>query len=96
MIFTNNEQNKIVARVFAPLSGIVEDAATGSACGALGALLASRNNLQTGKIDFEIHQGESIGRPSYIYISVKKEQGQVIKTSISGKCILVSEGNFYI
>ena len=61
MIFTNNEQNKIVARVFAPLSGIVEDAATGSACGALGALLASRSNLQTGKIDFEINQGELIG-----------------------------------
>ena len=96
MIFTNNVGKNIVARVFAPLSGIVEDAATGSACGALGALLASRNNLQTGKIDFEIHQGESIGRPSYIYVSVKKEQGQVIKTSISGKCILVSEGNFYI
>ena len=96
MIFTNNVGKNIVARVFAPLSGIVEDAATGSACGALGALLASRNNLKTGKIDFEIHQGESIGRPSYIYVSVKKEQGQVIKTSISGKCILVSEGNFYI
>ena len=96
MIFTNNDGSNIVARVFAPLSGIVEDAATGSACGALGALLASRNNLQTGKIDFEIHQGESIGRSSHIYVSVEKEQGQVIKTSISGKCILVSEGNFYI
>ena len=96
MIFTNNEQNKIVARVFAPLSGIVEDAATGSACGALGALLASRNNLQTGKIDFEINQGEIIGRPSYINVSVIKEQGEVIKTSISGKCVLVSEGTFYI
>ena len=96
MIFTNNEQNKIVARVFAPLSGIVEDAATGSACGALGALLASRNNLQTGKIDFEINQGESIGRPSFINVSVTKEQGEIIKTSISGKCVLVSEGTFYI
>ena len=96
MIFTNKVGKNIFARVFAPLSGIVEDAATGSACGALGALLASRNSLLTGKIDFKIHQGESIGRPSYIYVSVKKEQGQVIKTSISGKCILVSEGNFYI
>ena len=96
MIFTNNDGNNIVARVFAPLSGIVEDAATGSACGALGALLASRSNLQTGKIDFEINQGESISRPSYINVSVIKEQGEVIKTSISGKCVLVSEGTFYI
>ena len=96
MIFTYNEQNNIVARVFAPLSGIVEDAATGSACGALGALLASRNNLQTGKIDFEMHQGESIGRPSYINVSVIKEKGEVIKTSVSGKCVIVCEGTFYI
>ncbi len=96
MIFANNFGNNIVARVFAPLSGIVEDAATGSACGALGALLASRNNLQTGKINFEINQGESIGRPSYINVSVIKGQGEVIKTSISGKCVLVSEGTFYI
>ena len=96
MIFTNNVGKNIVARVFAPLSGIVEDAATGSACGALGALLAFRNNMLTGKIDFEIHQGESIGRPSYINVSVIKEKGEVIKTSISGKCVLVSEGTFYI
>ena len=96
MIFTNNVGKNIVARVFAPLSGIVEDAATGSACGALGALLAFRNNMLTGKIDFEIHQGESIGRPSYINVSVIKEKGEVIKTSISGKCILVSEGTFHI
>ena len=96
MIFTNNVCKNIFARVFAPLSGIVEDAATGSACGALGALLASRNNLQTGKIDFEINQGESIGRPSFINVSVTKEQGEIIKTSISGKCVLVSEGTFYI
>ena len=96
MIFTNNVGKNIVARVFAPLSGIVEDAATGSACGALGALLASRNNMLTGKIDFEIHQGESIGRPSYINVSVIKEKGEVIKTSISGKCVLVSEGTFHI
>ena len=96
MIFTNNVGKNIVARVFAPLSGIVEDAATGSACGALGALLAFRNNMLTGKIDFEIHQGESIGRPSYINVSVIKEKGEVIKTSISGKCVLVSEGTFHI
>ena len=96
MIFTNNVGKNIVARVFAPLSGIVEDAATGSACGALGALLASRNNMPTGKINFEIHQGENIGRPSYINVSVIKEKGEVIKTSISGKCVLVSEGTFHI
>ena len=50
MIFTNNEWNNITVRVFAPLSGIVEMQRTGSACGALGALLASRNNLRTGKL----------------------------------------------
>ena len=50
----------------------------------------------SGNINFEINQGESIGRTSYINVSVIKEQGEVIKTSISGKCVLVSEGTFYI
>ena len=52
MIYYRGNQQNIFARVFAPLSGIVEDAATGSACGALGALLASQNNDRNNKYNY--------------------------------------------
>ena len=96
MIYYRGNQQNIFARVFAPLSGIVEDAATGSACGALGALLASQNNDKNNKYNYKIHQGEMIGRPSLINVSILKEKGQIKRTYISGECVLVSKGNFFI
>ena len=96
MIYYRGNQENIFARVFAPLSGIVEDAATGSACGALGALLASQNNDTNNKYNYKIHQGEMIGRPSLINVSILKEKGQIKRTYISGECVLVSKGNFFI
>ena len=96
MIYYRGNQQNIFARVFAPLSGIVEDAATGSACGALGALLASQNNDRNNKYNYKIYQGEMIGRPSLINVSILKEKGQIKRTYISGECVLVSKGNFFI
>ena len=96
MIYYRGNQQNIFARVFAPLSGIVEDAATGSACGALGALLASQNNDRNNKYNYKIHQGEMIGRPSLINVSILKEKDQIRRTYISGECVLVSKGNFFI
>ena len=96
MIYYRGNQQNVFARVFAPLSGIVEDAATGSACGALGALLASQNNDTNNKYNYKIHQGEMIGRPSLINVSILKEKGQIKRTYISGECVLVSKGNFFI
>ena len=96
MIYYRGNQQNIFARVFAPLSGIVEDAATGSACGALGALLASQNNDRNNKYNYKIHQGGIIGRPSLINVSILKEKGQIKRTYISGECVLVSKGNFFI
>ena len=96
MIYYRGNQQNIFARVFAPLSGIVEDAATGSACGALGALLASQSNDRNNKYNYKVHQGEMIGRPSLINVSILKEKGQIKRTYISGECVLVSKGNFFI
>ncbi len=96
MLFAKGEKNKFFARVFAPLSGIIEDAATGSACGALGGLLASLDSMESGKCNYTIHQGEAIGRPSIIKISVAKTKGILSRTLISGDSVLVSEGTFYI
>ena len=71
------------ARVFAPLAGIAEDPATGSAAGALGALLAS---LGDGG-ELVVEQGVEMGRPSRIEVAVR---GAAV--TIAGPCVPVMEG----
>ena len=96
MIYSRGVEENYHARVFAPLSGIIEDAATGSACGALGALLASQHSDLESKYNFKIHQGQMINRPSLINVSITKNKGVVQITFISGECVLVSKGIFFI
>lgn len=71
-------------RMFAPLDDIPEDPATGSAAAALGRVFfeATREDLS-----FEIHQGDDMGRPSRITVSV--DAGSV---TIGGQAIRMMEG----
>ena len=61
-----SEGDTIHARMFAPLDNIPEDPATGSACAALGALLADLTGTDQA---LTIHQGEEMGRLSVIQLS---------------------------
>lgn len=74
---------EIHMRMFAPLDGVPEDPATGSASAALGALLCDAR----GPVDLTIRQGEDMGRPSLI--SVHAEPGAV---TVSGRAVRVMEG----
>jgi trans-2,3-dihydro-3-hydroxyanthranilate isomerase len=74
----------IHARMFAPLDGIPEDPATGSAAAALGALLAARAG---GPVEVTIFQGEDMGRPSEI--GVAATPGRV---TVSGEAVRVMRG----
>jgi len=73
----------IHARMFAPLDGIPEDPATGSAAAALGALFAARD----GAARFTIRQGEDMGRLSLI--DIEAEPGRVL---VSGAAVRVMTG----
>ena len=76
-------EGAIHARMFAPLAGIVEDPATGSAAATLAALLAEARGRFAGRI----HQGEDMGRPSVI--DVEAAPGRV---AISGHAVRVMAG----
>ena len=78
------EGDVIHARMFAPLDNIPEDPATGSACAALGALLAS---LEGQDMTLRVHQGDDMGRPSVIGVTTL--DGAV---TISGSACKVIEG----
>jgi trans-2,3-dihydro-3-hydroxyanthranilate isomerase len=82
----------IRARMFAPLSGVPEDPATGSAGCALAGLLAEHNGQTNGEFLYRIAQGVEMGRPSMLIARAEKSEGIVKATWVGGACVIVSEG----
>jgi trans-2,3-dihydro-3-hydroxyanthranilate isomerase len=77
------------ARMFAPLSGTFEDAATGSASATLGALLLSLTDATTAS--FEIVQGVEMGRPSRLSVTARRAADGV-RASVGGACAPMFRG----
>ena len=82
----------IRARMFAPLDGVPEDPATGSANCALAALLARVDPRDEGEFAWRIAQGVEMGRPSVLAARAAKEAGSVVGAWIGGTSVLVGEG----
>jgi trans-2,3-dihydro-3-hydroxyanthranilate isomerase len=82
----------IRARMFAPLSGVPEDPATGSASCALAGLLAHYKKEPSGSFAWRIAQGVEMGRPSTLIARAEKADGTVQATWVGGSCVMVSEG----
>jgi trans-2,3-dihydro-3-hydroxyanthranilate isomerase len=80
---------EVAQRGFAPQMGIVEDPATGSAAGALGALRVFRGAAPG---DVIVRQGEEIGRPSEMRVHVEGEAGTPTEVRVGGRAVLVMEG----
>jgi trans-2,3-dihydro-3-hydroxyanthranilate isomerase len=80
------------ARMFAPLDGIPEDPATGSATAATLALLTEL----VGEADFErrwrVHQGDDMGRPSVMLGATGKRGGRQLPVRLGGNCAAVMTG----
>lgn len=84
------EQGDALAqRVFLPQIGIDEDPATGAACGALGALRVYEG-AEPGAIT--VRQGEELGRPSEIHVTVGGRPGAPEDVRVGGRAVLVMEG----
>ena len=86
----------IRARMFAPLSGVPEDPATGSATCALAGLLAHYSSERDGSFTWRIAQGVEMGRPSTLIARAAKKAGVVEKTWVGGASVLVSEGVLHL
>ena len=86
----------IRARMFAPLSGVPEDPATGSANCALAGLLAHYSPDPNGNFTWRIAQGVEMGRPSTLIARAEKKDGVIETTRIGGATVLVSEGTIYL
>lgn len=77
------------ARMFAPLSGTIEDPATGSAVCALTAMLLDRENGDS--LALTVMQGVEMGRPSRM-ASEARQTPDGIRAWVSGGCVPVLRG----
>jgi trans-2,3-dihydro-3-hydroxyanthranilate isomerase len=84
------------ARMFAPLDGILEDPATGSACAATIALLSTLRKDDQTELAWRIHQGVDMGRPSLLLGRTATRHAAVIGTHIGGRCVPVLEGTLVL
>jgi trans-2,3-dihydro-3-hydroxyanthranilate isomerase len=84
---------EVAQRFFAPLMGIPEDPATGSAAGALGALRVF-HGAEPGPLT--VRQGDEMGRPSEIRVSVSGEAGYPADVRVGGRAVLLFEGEVEI
>lgn len=88
-LYAHAGEASVQARMFAPLGGTIEDPATGSAAGPLGALLLSLSDAPELRLD--IHQGVAMGRPSLLRV-VARRGADGIRATIAGQCVPVLRG----
>lgn len=84
------DEDRIRARMFAPLSGTWEDAATGSANAALAALLLSLGTVE--ELALEVAQGVEMGRQSRLRAAAWRTP-QGIRAKVGGEVMAVLRGS---
>jgi trans-2,3-dihydro-3-hydroxyanthranilate isomerase len=81
---------RIRARMFSPLTGTFEDAATGSANATLGALLLSLTKDEAAS--YEVSQGVEMGRPSILKVQARRAADGV-RATVGGGCAPMFRGS---
>ena len=86
--YVREAPGRVAMRMFAPLTGVIEDPATGSAAAALGALLC---DLGGAPVDIAIAQGVAMGRPSTIKVRAET-RGSLSIVQVGGSAVKVMQG----
>ena len=82
-------------RMFAPVYGVAEDPATGSAAGPLAVHLVRHGRIAPGE-EIEISQGKEVGRPSTLYARVSGTPERIERVEVGGSAVLVARGEFQL
>jgi trans-2,3-dihydro-3-hydroxyanthranilate isomerase len=88
----DGDATRLATRMFAPLGGVLEDPATGSANAALAALLTSLAPGEDVDLHYDIVQGVEMGRPSRLLASARKTAEGPVEATIAGDCVKVMRG----
>jgi trans-2,3-dihydro-3-hydroxyanthranilate isomerase len=87
LVFASTGAKKILSRFFFPDNGaVLEDPATGSACANLGAWFLAMGRRPP--LQFEVSQGELIGRPSTLQLEVNTDN----EVFVGGDVIEIGSG----
>ncbi len=88
-LYARDGADRLRARMFSPLSGTVEDPATGSAATPLAALLLSLT--KDAERRYQLTQGVEMGRPSLLLCTARRGADGV-RASVGGGCVPVLKG----
>jgi trans-2,3-dihydro-3-hydroxyanthranilate isomerase len=88
--FAQRRRGRVYSRGLLPW-GVMEDPATGSAGGSLGAYLVRHGQLHS-REPLEITQGVEMGRPSHIQVVVEELRGRLVPR-VSGSAVRILEGH---
>lgn len=80
------------ARAYAPLDGIPEDPATGSATAILAAQLLAAEGLADGTHRFRLEQGYEMGRPSDLWLEADVALAKLVVVRVAGQAVQISSG----
>jgi|tagenome__1003787_1003787.scaffolds.fasta_scaffold20773606_2 trans-2,3-dihydro-3-hydroxyanthranilate isomerase len=89
-------EESLYARMFAPLLGVEEDPATGSAAVAMAGVLGERLGARNGTFTWRIDQGVAMGRPSRLEAIAEKRDGKVVRIKVGGKTVIGAEGTIEV
>jgi trans-2,3-dihydro-3-hydroxyanthranilate isomerase len=93
-LFSVRGEGDVMARMFDREAGIGEDPATGSAAGPLGAYLAVHGLAgMPGRV--VVAQGELVGRPSFLHVDVRADDGSW-SIRVGGGVRIVGSGAFRV
>ncbi|MBZ9711955.1 MULTISPECIES: PhzF family phenazine biosynthesis isomerase [Deinococcus] len=86
--------NRFAARDFAPAVGIPEDPVTGSAAGALMALLARQGRLPVRgeRACGVVYQGHALGTPGEVEVELELQGEQIVAVHVGGCATVEREG----
>ncbi len=84
------------ARMFAPMSGVEEDPATGSAAAAFAGLVQEFDDHPDGEHLILIEQGDDMGRPSVIRLEMTVKNGALEAARIGGHAVRVAQGVLFV
>lgn len=90
------EGSELYARMVAPLMGVDEDPATGSAVAALVGIAASRRELKDGTIQMSVIQGAKMGRISHMQANAICKNGSLVSVGVGGPAVVTATGKIEV
>jgi len=92
--FNENSKNgvDVRARMYAPVHGVIEDAATGSANAGLANLLASLSKEQDATLQWDVAQGIEMRRPSRLHVTAERRKGAIVEVRVAGSAVVACRG----